>query len=219
MACTCWASPAAGAAPPASMDLFNAPSREAALEIEPWLTRDDFRRSKRLREAERDNYAFFLDLPERDRAALGHLDLFFANAGAFREQIRRLTREQRPRWVVLQCEAMTDIAKTMRPWLAERFVIGRPEVVEALKPVGGAVMTLAGVSLAQESVEFLDQRRNAGLFVHRLVGQGAELAAQCRDHPAGHAAGPMLAWLRGHCHWPAARRANRAALTAPTDRA
>jgi len=28
-------------------------------------------------------------------------------------------------------EAMTDIAKTMRPWLTERFVIGRPEVVEA----------------------------------------------------------------------------------------
>ncbi|KPF53813.1 MULTISPECIES: 23S rRNA (adenine(2503)-C(2))-methyltransferase RlmN [Novosphingobium] len=28
-------------------------------------------------------------------------------------------------------EAMTDIAKTMRPWLAERFVIGRPQVVEA----------------------------------------------------------------------------------------
>ena len=26
---------------------------------------------------------------------------------------------------------MTDIAKTMRPWLGERFVIGRPEVVEA----------------------------------------------------------------------------------------
>ncbi|BDI61430.1 dual-specificity RNA methyltransferase RlmN [Qipengyuania nanhaisediminis] len=26
---------------------------------------------------------------------------------------------------------MTDIAKTMRPWLAERFVIGRPNVVEA----------------------------------------------------------------------------------------
>ncbi|GGB95607.1 dual-specificity RNA methyltransferase RlmN [Novosphingobium endophyticum] len=26
---------------------------------------------------------------------------------------------------------MTDIAKAMRPWLAERFVIGRPEIVEA----------------------------------------------------------------------------------------
>ena len=32
---------------------------------------------------------------------------------------------------VTQFEAMTDIAKTMRPWLAERFVIGRPEVVLA----------------------------------------------------------------------------------------
>jgi len=28
-------------------------------------------------------------------------------------------------------DAMTDIAKTMRPWLAERFVIGRPEIVLA----------------------------------------------------------------------------------------
>jgi 23S rRNA (adenine2503-C2)-methyltransferase len=32
---------------------------------------------------------------------------------------------------VTEFEAMTDIAKTMRPWLAERFVVGRPEVVEA----------------------------------------------------------------------------------------
>ncbi len=34
-------------------------------------------------------------------------------------------------------EAMTDIAKPMRPWLAERFVIGRPEVVEAQHSVDG----------------------------------------------------------------------------------
>ncbi|PEQ14025.1 23S rRNA (adenine(2503)-C(2))-methyltransferase [Novosphingobium sp. PC22D] len=32
---------------------------------------------------------------------------------------------------VTDFSAMTDIAKTMRPWLAERFVVGRPEVVEA----------------------------------------------------------------------------------------
>ena len=32
---------------------------------------------------------------------------------------------------VTEFEAMTDIAKTMRPWLAERFVIGRPEIVLA----------------------------------------------------------------------------------------
>ncbi len=32
---------------------------------------------------------------------------------------------------VTDFDAMTDIAKTMRPWLAQRFVIGRPDVVEA----------------------------------------------------------------------------------------
>jgi len=38
---------------------------------------------------------------------------------------------------VTDFEAMTDIAKTMRPWLAERFVIGRPQVVEAQHSVDG----------------------------------------------------------------------------------
>jgi len=33
--------------------------------------------------------------------------------------------------------AMTDIAKAMRPWLAERFVIGRPDVVEAQHSTDG----------------------------------------------------------------------------------
>ncbi len=32
---------------------------------------------------------------------------------------------------------MTDIAKTMRPWLAERFVVGRPEIVEAQHSTDG----------------------------------------------------------------------------------
>ena len=32
---------------------------------------------------------------------------------------------------VTDFDAMTDISKTMRPWLAERFVIGRPEIVTA----------------------------------------------------------------------------------------
>lgn len=34
-------------------------------------------------------------------------------------------------------EAMTDIAKSMRPWLDERFVIGRPEIVEAQHSTDG----------------------------------------------------------------------------------
>jgi MFS superfamily sulfate permease-like transporter len=38
--------------------------------------------------------------------------LFFANAGAFREQVRTLVRERQPSWVVLQCEAITDIDVT-----------------------------------------------------------------------------------------------------------
>ena len=38
--------------------------------------------------------------------------LFFANAGMFREKVRHLVRERQPRWVVLQCEAITDIDVT-----------------------------------------------------------------------------------------------------------
>lgn len=38
--------------------------------------------------------------------------LFFANAGTFRQQIRKLVRTRAPRWIVLQCEAITDIDVT-----------------------------------------------------------------------------------------------------------
>jgi MFS superfamily sulfate permease-like transporter len=38
--------------------------------------------------------------------------LFFANSGIFRQQIRRLARRRKPRWIVLQCEAVTDIDVT-----------------------------------------------------------------------------------------------------------
>jgi hypothetical protein len=40
------------------------------------------------------------------------------------------------------------------------------------------------IGLTQEGVELFDQRRNAGLLVHRLVGQRAEFAAQRGNHPA-----------------------------------
>ena len=35
--------------------------------------------------------------------------LFFANAGMFRQQLLHQVRRHQPRWVVLQCEAITDI--------------------------------------------------------------------------------------------------------------
>ena len=38
--------------------------------------------------------------------------LFFANCGQFRDQLRNLARERAPAWIVLQCEAVTDIDVT-----------------------------------------------------------------------------------------------------------
>jgi high affinity sulfate transporter 1 len=45
--------------------------------------------------------------------------LFFANSGAFREEVRKLVRADRPEWVVLQCEAITDIDVTAAEMLAQ----------------------------------------------------------------------------------------------------
>ena len=38
--------------------------------------------------------------------------LFFANAGAFRDQVHRLVHERHPTWFVLVCEAITDVDVT-----------------------------------------------------------------------------------------------------------
>jgi high affinity sulfate transporter 1 len=45
--------------------------------------------------------------------------LFFANAGSFREAVRRLARERRPDWIVLQCEAITDVDVTAADMLKQ----------------------------------------------------------------------------------------------------
>jgi len=64
----------------------------------------------------------------------------FAAAGLDAKQAK-LRAKQVFHWLyhrgVTEFEAMTDIAKTMRPWLAQRFVIGRPEVVEAQHSTDG----------------------------------------------------------------------------------
>src|SRR4051794_7129625 len=56
----------------------------------------------------------------------------FAEAGLDARQAK-LRAKQVFHWLyhrgVTDFEAMTDIAKTMRPWLTARFVIGRPEVI------------------------------------------------------------------------------------------
>jgi MFS superfamily sulfate permease-like transporter len=45
--------------------------------------------------------------------------LFFANAGSFRDAIRRLARERHPGWIVLQCEAITDVDVTAAAMLED----------------------------------------------------------------------------------------------------
>jgi high affinity sulfate transporter 1 len=45
--------------------------------------------------------------------------LFFANAGAFREQVRALVRERSPAWIVVQCEAITDVDVTAAAMLEQ----------------------------------------------------------------------------------------------------
>jgi MFS superfamily sulfate permease-like transporter len=45
--------------------------------------------------------------------------LFFANAGSFRQQIRHLVRDHRPEWVVIQCEAVTDVDVTAAEMLEQ----------------------------------------------------------------------------------------------------
>ncbi len=69
-----------------------------------------------------------MGLPKKAIAAL------FETAG-LDAKAAKLRGKQVFHWIyhrgVSDFEAMTDIAKTMRPWLAERFVVGRPEIVLA----------------------------------------------------------------------------------------
>ena len=72
-----------------------------------------------------------IDLLGLPRARIAEL---FAEAGLAAKPAK-LRAKQIYHWIyhrgVSDFEGMTDIAKAMRPWLAERFVIGRPEIVEA----------------------------------------------------------------------------------------
>ena len=81
-----------------------------------------------------DGRADLLGLPK------DHIRTLFAEAGLDAKQAK-LRAKQVYHWIyhrgVTEFAAMTDIAKTMRPWLEERFVIGRPEVVEAQHSVDG----------------------------------------------------------------------------------
>ncbi|MYL99015.1 23S rRNA (adenine(2503)-C(2))-methyltransferase RlmN [Novosphingobium sp. FGD1] len=72
---------------------------------------------------------------------------------------------------VTDFEAMTDIAKTMRPWLAERFVVGRPEIVEAQHSSDGTRKWLLRTADAHDyEMVFIPDADRGTLCVSSQVG-------------------------------------------------
>ena len=72
---------------------------------------------------------------------------------------------------VTDFDVMTDIAKAMRPWLAERFVIGRPDVVEAQHSMDGTRKWLLKTADGHEfEMVFIPDADRGTLCVSSQVG-------------------------------------------------
>jgi len=87
----------------------------------------------------------------------------------------RLRAKQVFHWIyhrgVTDFDAMTDIAKTMRPWLDERFVIGRPEIVEAQASTDGTRKWLLRTADAHDfEMVFIPDADRGTLCVSSQVG-------------------------------------------------
>ncbi|WP_370030187.1 23S rRNA (adenine(2503)-C(2))-methyltransferase RlmN [Qipengyuania mesophila] len=98
----------------------------------------------------------------------------FEEAGLDQKQAK-LRAKQVFHWLyhrgVTDFEAMTDIAKTMRPWLAERFFIGRPDVVEAQHSTDGTRKWLLRTSDGHEfEMVFIPDADRGTLCVSSQVG-------------------------------------------------
>ena len=98
----------------------------------------------------------------------------FSEAGLDAKQAK-LRAKQVFHWLyhrgVTDFSAMTDISKTMRPWLAERFVIGRPEVVEAQHSADGTRKWLLKTADGHEfEMVFIPDADRGTLCVSSQVG-------------------------------------------------
>ncbi len=112
-----------------------------------------------------------VDLIGLPRAAIADL---FTEAG-LDTKVSKLRAKQVYHWLyhrgVTDFDAMTDIAKTMRPWLAERFVIGRPEVVEAQVSSDGTRKWLLRTADSQDyEMVFIPDETRGTLCVSSQVG-------------------------------------------------
>ena len=98
----------------------------------------------------------------------------FAEAGLDAKQAK-LRAKQVFHWLyhrgVTDFAAMTDIAKTMRPWLTERFVVGRPNVVEAQHSTDGTRKWLLATDDGHEfEMVFIPDADRGTLCVSSQVG-------------------------------------------------
>ncbi len=111
------------------------------------------------------------DLVGLPRAEIGTL---FEAAG-LDVKAARLRAKQVFHWIyhrgVTDFAAMTDIAKAMRPWLAERFAIGRPEIVEAQHSTDGTRKWLLKTADSHEfEMVFIPDEARGTLCVSSQVG-------------------------------------------------
>ncbi len=112
-----------------------------------------------------------VDLIGLPRARIASL---FADAG-LDTKAAKLRSRQVYHWLyhrgVTDFEAMTDIAKGMRPWLAERFVIGRPAIVEAQVSTDGTRKWLLRTDDAHDyEMVFIPDETRGTLCVSSQVG-------------------------------------------------
>src|SRR3546814_20766621 len=101
---------------------------------------------------------------------------------------------------------MTDIAKTMRPWLTDRFIVGRPTVREAQLSTDGTRKWLLAAADGQEyEMVFIPDADRGTLSVSSQVG----CTLNCRfshtgtrhlfrNHTQGATAGPVVVASQPH---------------------
>ena len=104
----------------------------------------------------------------------GQIAALFGEAG-LDPKAAKLRAKQVFHWLyhrgVTEFDAMTDIAKTMRPWLEERFVIGRPEVVLSQHSSDGTRKWLLKTADSHEyEMVFIPDEARGTLCVSSQVG-------------------------------------------------
>lgn len=102
------------------------------------------------------------------------IELLFSEAGLDRKQAK-LRSKQVFHWLYhrgsTKFSDMTDISKTMRPWLEGRFVIGRPSIVEAQHSADGTRKWLLMTADAHEfEMVFIPDADRGTLCVSSQVG-------------------------------------------------